>query len=1525
MHLLLTSCVPGCAQWVLPFLERPHPGPAVQVVVLVVARLAVPQRTVQDGVPQLAAGDQLDVGVKLGPQVLLEFLFQDLPHGLALPHKVARVEPLVGQSDAHLVGRTLAQTALGQLHPERLDQQGLVVAPGAGQYGVIAPLLALEQLLLVQLHDNVQERLGRQSLLSVQPGKPVSKPLDGVVRLGAAHDLADQDGPRGAVVARHVLDPLLKLVGVVESVAVDAGDGDTGVARHGGRHAQHGVQPVRELAVGARLGHLVARGGGRAGLGWRHCGRASWGCGLAHKYNCRKCTSWTWWWAMAMAEFEVADSAMLCQLLVRGWTIDPQGHTITKQKLTSSSSVVLECRDAGGDAYTVTISDNKTYVSQDGQPTVTAQFVCLPGEYTDNYDTLRNSVIIVQRLSVGGGSTSGPVTLEADAFDDAVKEFKGELTRLPGVIQSAIEATTPAVAQAAVASAESAPASSIAENNAVVAVLNQVVSKLDALQVQQATIQGAGNASNQKILERVISLYSDIDGLFSAMDERNQQLLSSFTEQNNSLIQEVLAATDLRPRNSFGSVPRSRSESQEPLSGESQFVNLGANPSDLFSSLVPTHSVESRRHVDAKIEAVLKEVHEKLPRIGIATNYSIEDLTNKDTLKKLCVDIHNAYAHNIAKENVMGKLVELHRDLVLQQGDTLELFRQMETYLAYLKAASFIVSKVDFTMAGDTNHTYVCVLLISRQNPILNKKQKYVYDQLIDRDVQRIYVLDVDKAPELQGKTTRPVATATEVYTAYVVQKFKDVYFSEQKTIDCPYVFICPPARDGSFDARTETTNALIMRHIASGHMKKVGNYKTIREHIKQGSFDTIFKLAQKPNPNPRPVANKGSKNADASFSERQNFTAEAERLSGNTVSNALKLRAANSSATGAASNATEKKVNARAALTQLLKSQQSESVQGSDSDKDKDSVLDTGADAESHVGDLELELDPKPKPAPDTVINSSNTSLPAPPASATPAGDPPGAAASSISSALDVSDARLKALRKLKEETAQSIDLDNDKDSSSDAGSDAEAHVDDRKLKPSLSPKPARLSPAPPAFNRLGDASSISSALDVSYAQLSRYRRLKAQRKLKEEEAKQAAIKYAAAFKQKRLEFYTLTKHESRQLNESTREFSCQVVAKRLNKEKHTITFEYYPEQPIMSNDKYNKILLQGKLKDIVAFSSVSLNYEEKKVNAILELDDRVIFIQKAVLDIKEDSVPEVPEQLIHYVTRIANKIIYHYDRAFGRYARPAVAPAPTGNPLGAAASSDPPSVATAPTQGSSGAPNFQLYVDATQQPFLPMLKNCSEYEQFLIIDRLRLYYKVSDVHPRGSGEESQKEALESSVRYAMWFCATICNDTADVQKFWDMYVNYGKNSLEDIGIVYTEVIGRIISEYMAVAENKENALVFEKQIETLPREATQFLQRAMKKIRQNILDSQMKLAQSIGENDHLLYNLDGKARLAIESLREICKTQSATDNEKLMQQCNILFEEIKSMQYNEEKQYIISWYTYALLCYVYDDPVLK
>ena len=143
MHLLLTSCVPGCAQWVLPFLERPHPGPAVQVVVLVVARLAVPQRTVQDGVPQLAAGDQLDVGVKLGPQVLLEFLFQDLPHGLALPHKVARVEPLVGQSDAHLVGRTLAQTALGQLHPERLDQQGLVVAPGAGQYGVIAPLLAL--------------------------------------------------------------------------------------------------------------------------------------------------------------------------------------------------------------------------------------------------------------------------------------------------------------------------------------------------------------------------------------------------------------------------------------------------------------------------------------------------------------------------------------------------------------------------------------------------------------------------------------------------------------------------------------------------------------------------------------------------------------------------------------------------------------------------------------------------------------------------------------------------------------------------------------------------------------------------------------------------------------------------------------------------------------------------------------------------------------------------------------------------------------------------------------------------------------------------------------------------------------------------------------------------------------------------------------------------------------------------------------------------------------------------------------
>ena len=95
---------------------------------------------------------------------------------------------------------------------------------------------------------------------------------------------------------------------------------------------------------------------------------------------------------------------MLCQLLVRGWTIKPRGHKILSQKLTSSNSVVLECDvDSDGDPYTVSISNNTTYVSKTGKTTVTAQFACLPDQYTDKYSKLSNSTIMVQRPSGGGG------------------------------------------------------------------------------------------------------------------------------------------------------------------------------------------------------------------------------------------------------------------------------------------------------------------------------------------------------------------------------------------------------------------------------------------------------------------------------------------------------------------------------------------------------------------------------------------------------------------------------------------------------------------------------------------------------------------------------------------------------------------------------------------------------------------------------------------------------------------------------------------------------------------------------------------------------------------------------------------------------------------------------------------------------------------------------------------------------------------------------------------------------------------
>ena len=104
----------------------------------------------------------------------------------------------------------------------------------------------------------------------------------------------------------------------------------------------------------------------------------------------------------SMSEIQVSNSAVLCKLLVRGWTVEAVNFKITNYILTSSDSVVFECEEINNpsSAYSVTISENKTYVSQTQKPTVTVPFVCLPKKYTDNRTELSKGVIKMQRPSL---------------------------------------------------------------------------------------------------------------------------------------------------------------------------------------------------------------------------------------------------------------------------------------------------------------------------------------------------------------------------------------------------------------------------------------------------------------------------------------------------------------------------------------------------------------------------------------------------------------------------------------------------------------------------------------------------------------------------------------------------------------------------------------------------------------------------------------------------------------------------------------------------------------------------------------------------------------------------------------------------------------------------------------------------------------------------------------------------------------------------------------------------------------------
>lgn len=231
----------------------------------------------------------------------------------------------------------------------------------------------------------------------------------------------------------------------------------------------------------------------------------------------------------SMSQLQVSNSAVLCKLLVRGWTVETVNFEITKYKLTSSDSVAFECKETAGtrNAYTVTISGNKTYVSQTNQKTVTVPFVCLPEKYTDNRTELSKGVIKMQRPSVGGGgsSTSGSVTLDADDFKRSVSAFDTQVQRLSTVINQSFQTTTSAVTAAAAASKvaveaarESKQNSSSTNNNLAQAVQslqqnNETTSQeiqsqtknfLDAMQRMEQSFKQV-ITQNQQFIDRLVS------------------------------------------------------------------------------------------------------------------------------------------------------------------------------------------------------------------------------------------------------------------------------------------------------------------------------------------------------------------------------------------------------------------------------------------------------------------------------------------------------------------------------------------------------------------------------------------------------------------------------------------------------------------------------------------------------------------------------------------------------------------------------------------------------------------------------------------------------------------------------------------------------------------------------------------------------------------------------------------------------------------------------------------------------------
>ena len=504
------------------------------------------------------------------------------------------------------------------------------------------------------------------------------------------------------------------------------------------------------------------------------------------------------------AEVQVTHSTTLCKMLVRGWTINSKAK-IKNYNLTSSDSVVLQCESstAGGSTlpYTVTISDNKTYIDSTGQTQIKVPFVCLPMQHTDNYKELRNSVIIMQRLSVGGGG---------------------------GVF--APSAPTPSTPAPAPVPAPTFTAQDLdLRFQAMLKAILQIEQKRNQLHNEQSQIY---NSALQNAAENLNDAANDI--------MNTAKLLGHVTDAFQTAQKSAgVSSTDIL------------TVDPAPAAGDSPEANANPSAASIASPppVAPAPEASDSPKADGtelsarsiEIATILHELQNSEEAFQIDFVDNIENVP--ENLEKLCKIIYYANLSHIKKIKYMISLVRIQTE---DAKTSSKFFAQMEAYTQYLASSQWLLTKIDFE---DYNALSVCILLVARQtfSEQISTQQQHVYDSLIKKDVNRIYVVDADMS-------------IFDLVTRKLKSLAKGDNDTNDATVKCPQVYLwhvkkAKSSQSTFFSANVEENNALILQAIDENHIDHVGNHEYIQSllennpassdamHIQQHvtTFDDIF------------------------------------------------------------------------------------------------------------------------------------------------------------------------------------------------------------------------------------------------------------------------------------------------------------------------------------------------------------------------------------------------------------------------------------------------------------------------------------------------------------------------------------------------------------------------------------------------------------------------------------------------------------------------------------------------------------